>query len=647
MAEGQKGAALTKALRLLLYALIAAGTAASLSVGFIRAASERLNRTVGLVADYQQVEQLAADAGTPLPILLKALRQAGITGIAVTEDTIQSLRDAGEIEVRRVTRPTGTCLEILFLNPDPRLRARVHGYLRQQLPLVGRSPSLLQRSLVLPSPIGYEQVRNVGVGLPEGDVREIQASGMYVVGRIANFTGAAAETVGWKLEELRTKGVPIVVFVGEEVLGYRALLPAAADYLSRGAPLYGSVEFAKQRGDDGLTRLLRGRYIRVHSITPQEAARMSPSEMIERYARAVEERNIRLCFVRLLPFATTNTLADQVSYVEGVRDALQRTGFTMGQPVPFAELAVSLPVRVLCAVGAVSAFFLLLYLLIPVPALWAWVLFIAGAVLDVVLLIAVPGPARKYLALKSALVFPTLAVLLPYARARTGTWGGAKAALGALFWVSGISIVGAAHVVGLLSDRSFMVKAQQFAGIKLAHLLPLLAIAVICTLDWVNDGRPWQRLWADIRARARAAASSPILMWQALALALAAAALLLLLIRTGNEAGAVSAPELKLRSLLDQVLIVRPRTKEFLIGHPALFVALALLPVAGRNLWAPLLVLGAVGQVSIVNTFCHIHTPLAVSLLRTFNGLWIGALVGCLSAWVLIKNLRAKPPGGV
>jgi hypothetical protein len=32
--------------------------------------------------------------------------------------------------------------------------------------------------------------------------------------------------------------------------------------------------------------------------------------------------------------------------------------------------------------------------------------------------------------------------------------------------------------------------------------------------------------------------------------------------------------------------------------------------------------------VSLVNTFAHVHTPLAVSFFRTFNGLWLGMLGG-------------------
>jgi hypothetical protein len=47
-----------------------------------------------------------------------------------------------------------------------------------------------------------------------------------------------------------------------------------------------------------------------------------------------------------------------------------------------------------------------------------------------------------------------------------------------------------------------------------------------------------------------------------------------------------------------------------------------------------LLLLGAVGQASLVNTFCHLHTPLLISLVRTANGLWLGLAIGSLVVWV-------------
>ncbi|MFQ6118185.1 MAG: DUF5693 family protein, partial [Candidatus Bipolaricaulia bacterium] len=42
------------------------------------------------------------------------------------------------------------------------------------------------------------------------------------------------------------------------------------------------------------------------------------------------------------------------------------------------------------------------------------------------------------------------------------------------------------------------------------------------------------------------------------------------------------------------------------------------------------LTLGMVGQVSIINTFAHLHTPLLMSLLRTANGRVLGLVVGLI-----------------
>ncbi|MCK5768254.1 MAG: hypothetical protein KAH35_07785, partial [Candidatus Atribacteria bacterium] len=41
-----------------------------------------------------------------------------------------------------------------------------------------------------------------------------------------------------------------------------------------------------------------------------------------------------------------------------------------------------------------------------------------------------------------------------------------------------------------------------------------------------------------------------------------------------------------------------------------------------------IIIIGTIGPVTLINTFCHIHTPFLFSLLRTFNGVWLGLLVG-------------------
>ncbi len=80
------------------------------------------------------------------------------------------------------------------------------------------------------------------------------------------------------------------------------------------------------------------------------------------------------------------------------------------------------------------------------------------------------------------------------------------------------------------------------------------------------------------------------------------------LLRTGNSVPElVSSWEIKLREGLEALLKVRPRTKEFLLGHPLMFLLLYF-GYAQKRL--PLLLLGIIGQISVVNTYAHLHTPL-------------------------------------
>ena len=194
-----------------------------------------------------------------------------------------------------------------------------------------------------------------------------------------------------------------------------------------------------------------------------------------------------------------------------------------------------------------------------------------------------------------------------------------------------LSVIGGLHVVALLGSLPFMVKANQFAGIKLAHLVPVLVVGFGYALDTVNACS-----FADavqrMRQRWRQMTGYPITIGLAVAVLGAMVVLALVLMRTGNEPGVgVSSLEMRMRALLEQYLLARPRTKEFLLGHPALFLALALSSAGiARAAWVPLLLIGVIGQASVVNTLCHIHTPLALSLSRILLGWALGVIIGTL-----------------
>jgi hypothetical protein len=97
-----------------------------------------------------------------------------------------------------------------------------------------------------------------------------------------------------------------------------------------------------------------------------------------------------------------------------------------------------------------------------------------------------------------------------------------------------------------------------------------------------------------------------------------------------------------MRDALETWLGARPRFKEFALGHPLLIGGLLLWKKTSSEQkisWLVRLLLlgGLIGQISIINTFTHYHTPLIWGILRTVHGAWIGALLTVL-VWAFLRR---------
>ncbi len=103
----------------------------------------------------------------------------------------------------------------------------------------------------------------------------------------------------------------------------------------------------------------------------------------------------------------------------------------------------------------------------------------------------------------------------------------------------------------------------------------------------------------------------------------------------------VFAGEDIVRQILNTIFFVRPRTKEFMLGYPIFLLFIAYLGNRWTAQWRWLfLAFAMVGLVSVMNTFCHVHAPLLLSILRAANGYILGIAIGFV--YIITIHMLAK-----
>jgi len=626
-----------------LLVIVALAAAVWLAVGRVRV--EQSNRTVEIILDADDVRQVAAAAGLSTTALLGQLREAGASALAVREVTLGQLAQSGRIEMG----PAQGGTEVVTL--DPELGGRLEEALRARLPQAEASIADTRTSIRVP--LEGDQLSEVPLFLRSEDLRAAESAGMRVVARPLNSPITTARAIEHAAAGAEAARARLIVFDQDQVLGYPGLLGETTLAFRRHDLRYGFVEMAGQLGDSGLARRLSSSLIRVHSISDSDMETMLASTAVARYTRAVRERNIRACYVRLLVGGREDPAGANVRYVRNLSSALRAGGFQIGPPAPF-EGPIGWPpkwLRGLVLLGLPPALLLLLRRFVPLRPGMAWILLLVVSAAAVGLVALNSQLAVSLGGLAAAVIFPTLGVVTALQAARgpgarltvAGLAGRAGYGLAA---ASVVTAIGGLFIAGLLSPVAYLSGVGQFAGVKLAYLAPLALIVAAVVADLGGRAEPREVWWTRLRLRAGQALGRPVTVIEAVVILAVVGAIAFAVMRSGNQAVmAPSGAELKFRSLLESLLVVRPRTKEFLVGHPALMLAIVL-ALRNRRTWLPFVaLLAGVGQVSLLNTFCHLHTPLLVTLLRSVHGLWIGALVGgaVVIAWGVLFDRRPRP----
>ncbi len=615
--------------------LIVIALLASVHVAMKRVAIERANRTVAFALDYDEAATLAAMAGKPVADVLGELKAAGVTHLAIGERTLLDTINQGDIELKHIDDT------VSLTSGSPLILTRVKRNLDAKLP---DSASSARAPLPAAPGAAGEIVRprltaaalKLGVGYPEDAIRAAKQAGLYPVARPISDFASTPQAVECSLAEARRIGAEIVVFQGTMALGDRDLLKQTAETMARLGLKWGYIELVPQAGADKLAAIMKAHILRTHSISDLEMVETTPDRGIGRFSLAVRERNVRLCYVRLMLTASPTVYEDNLSYVRGLAADLKDDGFSLGPPELFPDFAPHKAVLAVVLLGIVGGSLWLIQMIFCLPFRWFWGLAAVACLAAIGAGLTGMNALLQITGLAAAVVFPTLGLLIlrPPVDA-SGKRPSILRGVGALVVATAITAIGGMLIVGSLSSLATMMQVEQFRGIKLATIVPLFLVSVIQAARFTNayrdtriemgeDGSEWPALWAGLRETSEGV----IRYWHAGVILALAAVLALVLWRSGNQPPVkVSGSELQARNTLEKVFVVRPRTKE-LAMHPVLVLS-AMLMFAGRRRGVWLGFVGAtIGQVSALNTFCHLHTPLTFSLIRDFNGLWLGAVLG-------------------
>jgi hypothetical protein len=454
-------------------------------------------------------------------------------------------------------------------------------------------------------------------GLSSSKIKLINNAGLSVIPRIRNTLNINGTIINDKIKDL--SDYETVIFAEEEVLGYPNYLKETAKALRSGSLKYGYVEFGKQMGDSALASFIGGNLVKVHSIPPDELENMSKEEAVQRFIRAARERDIRILYVHLFQYPDSggDLLSTNLSFVSALTKELLGGGFVVGKASMPHKISVSRIEKSLIGLGIAAGAILLAHYFIPVN------LYVSLAMLVLFALLS-----SKILALLSAIIFPAYAVISMFPAKRESSIAPViSRAILTVFYIAAITAMGAVFVAALLADKVHMVGIDAFSGVKIALIFPVLLVASYFFLRKENEEK------LDVVtsiSKAKELLNTNIKISHAVIFLLAAGCGALFILRSGNFGLPVLGPEKYLRGLLENILVIRPRTKEFLIGYPALILA-AIYYLRGGNKWLWLwLSVGVLAPVSLVNSFCHIHTPVLITLVRSCVGLILGIALGLL-----------------
>lgn len=673
-----------------LLVVMLAGIICGLWLNCARHAVEEKNNTVEMAMEYEGLQQLAKWEGYETPDILRRFKEAGVTSLIVFDTTLEKLNgtgavhsvsgvellkqaalggggrfaavlNAGDVEPDAVYIMAGSSEEIYSeVKEDLYLR-----YSAERIRVIPGTPEIIE---VLGDPRVVDSdnydtkmpLLQSPLGLLTSELREVKDAGFNVIIRPQNYLPVTEAQINSIFNRIAKSGANVVGYIncGREVVGYPDKLDYMAQQLIERGMVFGMVEhytqlqFAPVDGLFPMAELMDYRAARAYIIGTEEQRKLKVPDALRRWALTDEERNIRINYIKpfMLPQGGQDILELNLDYVKNIAADVQGRGFKLGAASVFNAAddgyKAYFPEKwalVLPALAVVAAAVMYCAQLFGLRSKTQYMLFaLAGAAAAAaVLKMSSPLP-RQALAFTAACVFPVLSMTVIiewWASAKAGCKCLVQLILRAVLQLGvavALSLCGAVLLSALLGDVRFFLEMDIYRGVKLTFVMPVLLMLLWYIKRFNVFGTPsGGGLVQDLRYML----ATHIKLEHLFVLGVLAFAAYIFVGRSGHTSGVpVLGIELKMRALLEQLMYARPRTKEFMIGHPAFFAAVYAAYHQAPRLWQMVLAAAAViGQGSLVQTFAHMRTPVMMSFVRAVDGYWLGALFGI--AAVIVLNL--------
>lgn len=502
------------------------------------------------------------------------------------------------------------------------------------------------------------KVFNIGIGYSKEKIDLAKSAGLDVVLRPINYSRYSEKLVSAYEQELKKYDlVPrLYIATGKETLGYPNAEEEFQKFIKDNDVITVLIETSSQRENieqDGITDLVKASgYNTVRAFTMWDFIRLryqdygyqGAEEIENSMYRAITERNIRLIYFKPFYEDDNKYLTDVAEYertFDSLSERLAKHDITLAKTEPISEFHIgNLRLSILClGVGLAAAYLLVKLFRLNTKA--SIVLYILSCVSFVAPLVA-RGLSEKLFAFGSAVTFSGLAVL--YMMNKIKSIGSKKNELPIskviinsiviLVTSSLIALIGALFIVSILSDIEYMLELDIYRGVKASQLLPFVIFIFALILNYTNSKKNLGL--KDVIKPVSTVLNANIKVYYILLACILGFVGYIYIARTGHETNIQpSVLEMMFRNFLENVLLARPRTKEFLIAFPAVFGA-----VYAANKKVPFvaeafMLAAVIGTSSIINTFCHIRTPLYLSLVRTFISVGFGIIIGCVLIAVL------------